>query len=124
MTTATRTPSARLPVDVPAPLEVNLGRGAAAILNRCANAREARLAAEKVEAPLKEARMQLIIDAMGGTLPEGERIVVKAMNVVRGTISWRPKQKTIDLALLLEAYPEAYAACVSDGGKYPQFDPA
>lgn len=123
--TASRTSSAQPAAVTTASgaIELNLGRGFQAILNKAANARQVRLDAEKVEDPLKKQRMQMIIDALGGELPVGTKIVVKALGVVRGTVTWRPGQPQVDLDLLLSAYPEAYTACVSRT-PYPQYDPA
>jgi len=123
--TATRTSAKATAAPAIKHLEVEVGRGGQHILNKLANARVARLLAEKVEAPLKDKwkeRWTAEVDKLGG-LARGDILVIKAMGVVRGQVSLRSRGKTVDLDLLMQAFPEAYARCVSENESL-QFDPA
>jgi hypothetical protein len=106
-------------------IEIEIGRGGQAILNKAAEARQVRLDAERVENPLKDRRMKLITaQCEDGVIPEGGKVIVRAMGVVRGVVSWKRNPRTIDMDLLKEGWPEAYQACVTEGDLRPQYDPA
>jgi hypothetical protein len=127
--TATRSKNARAAASttttaVPQ-IEIELGRGGQAIINKAAEARQVRLDAERIEKPLKDKRMQLIeARCEDGVIPDGVKVIVRAMGVVRGVVSWKRNPRTIDMDLLKEGWPEAYEACVIEGDMRPQYDPA
>ena len=112
---AAKTKKARTPKT----FELELGRGGQGILDQLANFRAERLAAERKEKPLK-LRLKELYSPESDKLKYGDTLVIKALGVVRGTVSVR-KRKNVDLDLLLQAFPEAYAACVSEI-EYTQFD--
>jgi hypothetical protein len=123
--TATRTSAKATAAPAPAVHEVEVGRGGQHLLNKLANARIARLLAERTENPLKEKwkeRFTLEADKVGG-LKKGDVLVIKALGVVRGQVTMRSRGKSVDLDLLLQAFPEAYEACVSENESL-QFDPS
>lgn len=101
-------------------LEVEVGRGGKNLIDKLANARIARLMAEQTEKPLKDAVKELWLED-AEALELGDTLLVKAMGVVRGRVTLRHRAKTVDLDLLLTAFPEAYEKCVSDNVS-PQFD--
>lgn len=105
----------------PQVLEIEVGRAGKFALDKLANARIERLMAEKVERPLKDKVTALWSEA-AKDLGKGDVLVVKAAGVVRGRVTVRPRQKSVDLDLLLQAFPEAFEACVSDT-ESPQFEP-
>jgi hypothetical protein len=98
-------------------VECDLGDAGKAILDKMGEFRQARLAAEREEKILKEQLKELL-----PTLKKNSRMTVRAAGVIRGTVSWR-KRKNTDFDLLLQAWPEAFEAVVSDN-EYTQFDPA
>lgn len=123
MTQTTTRTSARSTAAASAPktLEIEVGRKGQGILNKLANLRVARLMAEREEKPVKEQARDLWIEA-SRQLEPGDVILVKAMGVVRGRVTLKKRAPGVDLDLLLQAYPEAYANCVQDNVYTPQFD--
>jgi hypothetical protein len=120
--TATRTKSAKPAVHTPQIFELEIGKPGKKVLDELANARQNRLNAERAENPLKVALKEFWAEA-AEQLAKGDQLVIKASGVVRGRVTLRDRQKQVDLDLLLQAFPEAYAACVADNFT-PQFDPA
>jgi hypothetical protein len=103
-------------------IEIDLGDAGKVILDKMGEHRQIRLAAEREEKILKE-QLQKHIDA---SLPKPQKphqkLLVRAGGVIRGTRSWRGRKNT-DFDILLQAFPEAYEAAVSES-EYTQFDPA
>ena len=120
--TATRT-SARPAAAAARTLEIEVGRGGKAVIDKAANARIDRLQAERAEKPIKE-KLKDLWSAAADELKVGDVLVVKAMGVVRGQVKLVRRAPAVDLDLLMQAYPEAYAACVDTEVYSPQFDPA
>jgi hypothetical protein len=98
-------------------VEVDLGDAGKAILDKMAEHRQTRLAAAKEEDLLKAQLKQLLPE-----LKKNRKLVVRAAGVIRGTVTWRSRKNT-DLDMLLQAWPEAFEACVSTK-EFTQFDPA
>jgi len=98
-------------------VECDLGDEGKAILDKMAEHRQVRLAAQREENALKEKLAELL-----PKLKKKERMTVRAAGVIRGTLSWRSRTNT-DLDLLLAGWPEAYDA-VTEKKTYTQFDPA
>lgn len=119
--TATRTTSAQPAAHTPTTYELEVGKPGAATLDALAIARAARLEAERVEDPAKEKVKSLWAEA-AKKLKKGDVLWIKANGVPRGRVTLRDRAKIVDLDLLLQAFPEAYAACVKDNFT-PQFDP-
>lgn len=105
-------------------IEIDLGRTGKTLLDKFAGSRMTRLLAERAERPSKE-RLKEIVDSAveEHELQKDEVIVVKAMGVVRGKISIKDRGPSCDYDLLMQAFPEAYAACVTRSAS-AQFDPA
>jgi hypothetical protein len=116
-----QTPKAKKPLNSKT-IEVDLGDKGKALLDKMAEHRQVRLAAEKEEKVLKEQLVPMIEEALGRKQKRTEKLIVRAAGVIRGTRAWRSRKQT-DVDLLLEAFPEAFEAAVSDN-EYPQFDPA
>jgi hypothetical protein len=102
--------------------ELELGDKGAAILDTMAQHRQVRLAAEREEKVLKTQLAELIDETLGRPQKKREKLVVRAKGVIRGTRGWRTRKST-DLDLLLEAFPEAFEATVTEN-TFTQFDPA
>jgi hypothetical protein len=98
-------------------VEVDLGDAGKAILDKMAEHRQVRLTAQKEEDILKKQLKELLPKQK-----KHEKLLVRAAGVIRGTSSWRGRKNT-DLDLLLQGWPEAYEACVTEN-VYTQFDPA
>lgn len=98
-------------------VEVDLGDAGKVILDKMAEHRQVRLAAQREENALKEQLQELL-----PKMKKNSKLTVRAAGVIRGTVSWR-KRKNTDFDLLLQAFPEAFEAVVSDN-EYTQFDPA
>jgi hypothetical protein len=120
--TATRT-SAKPAASIGTVTELEVGRVGAGILNKLANARLARLLAEKAEGPLKD-RVKAMFAQEAEALKPGDVLVIKASGNVRGKVTMKRRAPAVDLKLLKEAFPEAYEKCVDDEVFSPQFDPA
>ena len=121
--TATRSKRTATAPAAPQTHEVEVGRGGKHIIDKLANARADRLAAERVEDPLKERWRGIWEDLVPAGFAKGDTLVIKALGVVRGRVTLRSRGKSIDLDLLLSAFPEAYQACVTETESL-QFDPA
>lgn len=121
--TATRARAKATAAATPEIIEVEVGRGGKHQIDMLANARQQRLAAEKVEEPLKDAWKRTWEALVPENFKKGDTLVIKALGVVRGRVTMRSRGKTVDLDLLMQAFPEAYAACVSENESL-QFDPA
>lgn len=116
--------AATVKVRTPKTYEVEIGKAGQYVLDKLANARQDRLQAEKIEKPLKE-QLKEFYSEPASKLEKGDTLIVKALGVVRGRVTLRGfGRKEVDLDLLLQAFPEAYAACVSEADPYLQFDPA
>lgn len=129
MTTATRgkaaqqttTPKAKPALNTET-IEIDLGVKGKRLLDKMAEFRQQRLAAEREEKILKEQLTKLIDDTLGREQKPSEKLLVRASKVIRGTRSWR-RRKNTDLDLLLEGWPEAFEAVVSTK-EFTQFDVA
>lgn len=93
--------------------KLDLGDTGRKLLDKLANARAERLAAEKVEKPLASTLKQLFADE-ATKLKQGDTLIIEAKGVVRGRVTLNPGAKSVDLDLLKEGWPEAFQACVSD----------
>ena len=120
--TAART-SAKTAALSDAVTELEVGRIGSGILNKLANARIARLLAEKAEKPLKEKAAALWAGA-AQDLKVGDVLLVKAGGTVRGKVALKKRPAKVDWELLQTAFPEAYDKCVDEEVYSPQFDPA
>jgi hypothetical protein len=103
-------------------IEVDLGDAGKVILDKMSEFRQTRLAAEREEKRLKTQLSELIDSTLKKEQKSHQKLLVRAAGVIRGTRSWRGRKNT-DLDLLLQAWPEAYTACVSES-EFTQFDPA
>jgi hypothetical protein len=104
-------------------IEIDLGDQGKELLDKMSEHRQVRLAAEKEEKILKEQLGKLIDATLGKkTQKPHQKLLVRAGGVLRGTRSWRGRKNT-DFDILLQAFPEAYEAAVSES-EYTQFDPA
>jgi bifunctional DNA-binding transcriptional regulator/antitoxin component of YhaV-PrlF toxin-antitoxin module len=103
--------------------EIEVGKKGGGLLTKLANARFARLLAEKAEKPLKEEVGHMVAAASEG-LKVGDIVVIKAEGNVRGKVALKKRSPKVDLELLQSAFPEAYSKCVETEVYSPQFDPA
>lgn len=103
-------------------IEIDLGDKGKALLDKLAEHRQVRLAAEKEEKVLKAQLAEMIDSGLKKEQKRHQKLIVRAAGVLRGTRSWRSRKNT-DYDMLLQAFPEAYEAVVSDN-EYTQFDPA
>lgn len=120
-TTATRPASGTSKPSTAAPtvtdVEVNLPDEAFAVVNELAKARLIRIAAERQEKELKAKLFAMLPEQAKGT-----KLILKVAGAIRGTVSWR-QRSGIDSDLLLQGFPEAYAACQTET-EYQQLNPA
>lgn len=124
-TTATRTSAkpAASSTTAASITEIEVGKKGGRLLTKLANARVARLLAEKAENPLKDEVKEMVAAAAEG-LRVGDLLIVKAEGDVRGKVALKRRAPRVDLELLRDAFPEAYSKCVETEVYSPQFDPA
>lgn len=122
-TTARRASKVTQPdVHVPTTWELELGVTGGDLLRQLADARQERLAGERKEKPLKAA-VKALYEPECDDLEQGDVLQVLANGELMGTVARVPGNNQCDWDLLLQAYPEAYQACVTKPD-HLRFNPA
>lgn len=109
-------------VPVPTVWELELGSTGRTLLEQLAEARQERLAGERKEKPIKVA-VKALYEPECEDLKQGDILQVLANGEIMGTVARVPGNLQCDWDLLLEAFPEAYQACVSKPD-HLRFNPA
>jgi hypothetical protein len=122
-TTAKKATPVQEPVHVPTVWELDLGSQVAVLFDDLSAARQDRLAAERKEKPLKAAAKALW-EGECEDLEQGDTLKVLTAGELQGNVIRCPNpQPDVDFDLLLQAFPEAYQACVKRG-THLRFNPA
>jgi hypothetical protein len=109
-------------VHIPTVWELELGATGGELLRQLAEARQERLAGERAEKPLKAA-VKALYEPECEDLEQGDILQVLAQGELMGTVARVPGNLQCDWDLLLEAFPEAYQACVTKPD-HLRFNPA
>jgi len=98
-------------VRTPKTRTLDVGKAGLGIFKKLRTARQVKLAAEREFKPLDTAAKQLFADE-GAKLKLKDSLILVHDGETIGRVTREPGANSVDLDMLLDAFPEAYEACV------------
>ena len=98
-------------VRVPKTRTLDVGKAGLALFRKAGRARQVKLAAERAFKPFETAAKQLYVDE-GAKLKLKDSLIITGDGETIGRVTREPGANSVDMDMLLDAFPEAYEACV------------